>query len=113
MEGSLGLSMKGWAATAVVGGLMALTTSVASAQMGGVPAFGRDIAQRWCAACHVVEPGQRDASSDVPSFADIAARRTDLDALAAFLADPHPVMPDMSLTREEIRNLVAYIGSLH
>jgi len=26
--------------------------------------------------------------------------------------DPHPKMPDMSLTREEIADLVAYIGTL-
>ena len=83
-----------------------------SAQAAGIPAFGKQIAERWCAACHVVESGQAAANSDAPSFADIAVRNTDLEALAAFLADPHPVMPDMSLTRDEIRNLVAYIGSL-
>ncbi|WP_224008204.1 hypothetical protein [Aureimonas sp. SA4125] len=32
--------------------------------------------------------------------------------LAGFLADPHPVMADMSLTRQEIDDLVAYIASL-
>jgi hypothetical protein len=45
----------------------------------------------------------------------IGQMRTTPSALAAlegFLADPHPVMPDMSLTRQEIKDLVAYIGSL-
>lgn len=104
-------SMTRWMAAALAAGTMALAASV-SAQAAGIPAFGREIAERWCAACHVVEPGQASANSDAPSFADVAARYTDLEALAAFLADPHPVMPDMSLTRDEIRNLVAYIGSL-
>lgn len=28
------------------------------------------------------------------------------------MADPHPPMPDMSLTRSEMRDLLAYIRSL-
>ena len=76
---------------------------------------GKAIAERWCAACHQVSPEQTTASADVPSFMTIAQMRATPSALAAlqgFLADPHPVMPDMSLTRQEIRDLVAYIGSL-
>ena len=34
-------------------------------------------------------------------------------ALAAFLADPHPKMPDMHLSRSEIDDIVAYIQSLN
>jgi hypothetical protein len=29
-----------------------------------------------------------------------------------FLLDPHPKMPDMSLTRTEAADIAAYIGSL-
>lgn len=79
----------------------------ADAKHGGV------IAKRWCAACHVVSSEQQSASADVPPFADIARRRTDPKALAAFLADPHPKMPDMHLTRREIEDIVAYIRSLN
>jgi hypothetical protein len=43
------------------------------------------IAKRWCAACHVVTSEQKTGSADVPSFADIARRRTNAKALAAFL----------------------------
>ena len=36
---------------------------------------GRELAQRWCASCHLVAPGQTTATSDsVPSFMAIAAR---------------------------------------
>ena len=76
---------------------------------------GKAIGQRWCAACHQVSPEQTTASADVPSFMTIAQMRATPSALAAlegFLADPHPVMPVMSLTRQEIADLVAYIGSL-
>ena len=86
-----------------------------SALAAGDAEEGKAIAERWCAACHQVSPEQTTASADVPSFMTIAQMRATPSALAAlegFLADPHPVMPDMSLTRQEIRDLVAYIGSL-
>jgi mono/diheme cytochrome c family protein len=71
---------------------------------------GEQIARRWCAACHVVSADQKQASTDVPTFSDIAKRRKGED-LKVFLIDPHPKMPDMSLTREEITDLVGYIES--
>lgn len=76
-------------------------------------ASGRAIAERWCSACHLVVPDQRTATAGVPPFAEIARRHAGATGmLEGFLADPHPPMPDLSLTRQEIRDLVAYIGSL-
>jgi len=74
---------------------------------------GRRLAERWCASCHLVGPGQREASTDVPTFASIA-RREDLpeSLLAAFLSTPHPRMPNMALSRQEIADVLAYIRSL-
>ena len=83
-----------------------------TAAQAGDAAHGRVIAKRWCAACHVVAPDQTSASVDAPPFADVAKRRRDDKELSAFLADPHPKMPDMSLTRKEIDDIVAYIRSL-
>jgi len=73
---------------------------------------GATIAKRWCAACHVVDAGQTSAFADAPSFSDIAMRRTDRKQLANFLANPHPPMPDMHLSRKEIDDIVSYIRSL-
>ena len=74
---------------------------------------GELIARQWCAECHVVTDDQQAASVDVPTFRQIANEyRFDAASLTAFLADPHPRMPQMSLTRDEIGNLVAYIDSL-
>jgi mono/diheme cytochrome c family protein len=85
--------------------------SMASA--AGDPDTGRAIAERWCASCHLVAPEQTSATTEAPPFATIAQRSPDeIAALAAFLADPHPPMPQMSLTRDEIRDLLAYIASL-
>lgn len=74
---------------------------------------GKRIAERWCASCHLVSPGQTRASAAVPSFEEIARRADVTEAgLSAFLANPHPRMPDMSLTRTEINNLIKYLQSL-
>ncbi|WP_244564824.1 c-type cytochrome [Rhizobium sullae] len=74
-------------------------------------ANGRQIAERWCAECHVAAPGQKQASDAVPTFAQIGeSERFDETRLATFLANPHHSrMPNLSLTRSEISDLVAYI----
>jgi cytochrome c2 len=78
----------------------------ADAEHGGI------IAERWCASCHLVAEDQKQANADVPSFASIARKKLSDEKLVAFLTDPHPKMPDMSLSRDEIADIVAYIGSL-
>ena len=75
-------------------------------------ANGKQIAQRWCAACHVVAPDQTRGSTEVPSFASVAAKYADAKKLATFLASPYPRMPNMALSQPEIADLVAYILSL-
>jgi mono/diheme cytochrome c family protein len=75
---------------------------------------GKRLAERWCQACHVVTPtGPRVSTDAAPPFASIGAR-PDFDAakIAMFLLDPHPKMPNMSLTRLEAGDLAAYIGAL-
>ena len=75
-------------------------------------AKGEAIAKRWCASCHLVAADQARATTDVPSFAAIARKKDGARRLDAFLYAPHPKMPDMSLTREEVADLVGYIRSL-
>ena len=104
----------------IVGFRRLVSFTIIAPILGGLcaPAFGADaahgavIAKRWCAACHVVAADQRSANADAPPFADIARRLPDNKAIAAFLTDPHPKMPDMSLTRREIEDIVAYIRGL-
>ena len=85
---------------------------IAVSLASGDAAVGRAIAERWCASCHLVAQDQRSAA-DVPSFQSIA-RKPDIgeSLLVAFLATSHPRMPDMSLSRQEIADLLAYIRGL-
>lgn len=85
----------------------------ATAEQRAVPEHGRAIAQTWCSTCHLVSSGQTRVNADVPTFASIAQRLpADKDVLAAFIANPHPPMPDLSLSRQDIQDLLAYIATL-
>jgi len=74
---------------------------------------GLRLAQRWCAACHIVSSAQSRGSDSAPSFESMA-KRADFSAekLAFFLLEPHPKMPNMSLTRSEAQDIAAYIATL-
>jgi mono/diheme cytochrome c family protein len=90
---------------------LALAASGSASALVADAAHGEKIARRWCAACHLVAPDQKEASADVAPFAAAARHKTNAE-LADFLTDPHPKMPNMVLSREEIADLVAYMRSL-
>jgi len=94
----------------VVAGMVGLILSPAEAADAN---HGAELAKRWCASCHVVDGGQKQASADVPPFPAIA-NRSDFNAekLAFFLLDPHPKMPSFPLSRNEAGDIAAYIESL-
>ncbi len=99
----------------LIGGLALLAIADPSFGQGltGNAERGGQLAERWCSTCHLVSERQEQAPTDAPTFGSIPERSPEaIDALAAFLMDPHPPMPDLSLTREEIRDLLAYISSL-
>jgi mono/diheme cytochrome c family protein len=76
---------------------------------------GHALAERFCVTCHVVS---RQASTstipaDVPSFPEIAKKPgQSMEALAGRIVIPHPPMPAIALSRQEIANVVAYIMTL-
>ncbi len=74
---------------------------------------GKELANQWCANCHAVTPGAKQANDQVPSFSAIA-QRDDVTAehLRAWLQTPHPNMPSFDLARQNIEDLVAYLRSL-
>jgi len=75
-------------------------------------AKGSQLAQQWCASCHVTSSSRAsNVQEGPPSFPTIARTKT-ADQLRAFLSHPHGAMPDLSLTRAEIDDLVGYIETL-
>ena len=94
-----------------IGIVGALLLSSAGEAMAADSVNGQRIAESWCSGCHLVAPSQPQASDAVPTFAEIgASERFDETALAAFLANPHDSrMPNLSLSRSEIADLVAFI----
>ena len=76
-------------------------------------AKGAQMAQLWCANCHVVS-GNRAGSvpQGPPSFQSVARSGMTTDQLRAFLSHPHGAMPDLALTRAEIDDLISYIVTL-
>lgn len=91
--------------------LVCLVVSLSGAQAQDVEA-GHEIARRWCNGCHETEsaPPRNDL---IPSFVSIARlTSTTKSSLGVFLGTPHYNMPDYSLSRQEIRDVSAYILSL-
>lgn len=81
----------------------------ATAQAADAEAGSR-VATQWCTACHTTSAAK--GGDIAPTFEQLA-NRPDFDpaALRAFLATPHPPMESLSLTRIEIDNLIAYLGT--
>ena len=60
-----------------------------------------------------LKAGGMGALGEAPPFASIAKRPGfDAGQIAVFLLDPHPKMPNLSLTRVEAADLAAYIATL-
>lgn len=76
------------------------------------PARGQKIAETWCVSCHTVSGGA-SARDTAPPFDLIARnRRFDRDGLLQVLSDPHPPMPKIHLSRQQLDDVIAYIHSL-
>jgi mono/diheme cytochrome c family protein len=95
-------------------GLFTLTVAVlpALAQEGDIRA-GLTVAQNTCAACHAIRKGQQSANANAPPFDKIASvPGMTAIALQASLQTSHRSMPNLILSTEDRRNVVAYILSL-
>jgi cytochrome c len=71
---------------------------------------GRRAAERWCTSCHAVSRAAA-ASDAAPAFSALARERSP-EQLRLWLSEPHPPMPNLSLTRGEVEDIVAYLQSL-
>jgi mono/diheme cytochrome c family protein len=92
-------------ALSIVSALLAQSAAAADATNG------ERLAERWCAACHVVTTAQRQANADAPPFDEIARRPGFTESgITRFLLDPHAKMPNMGLSRTEAADIAAFIS---
>jgi mono/diheme cytochrome c family protein len=77
-------------------------------------ASGRDLSVRLCTNCHIVAAGATGGPGQLaPPFAEIARKPgQNAERVAGAIIIPHPDMPAVSLTMQEIRDVVGYIMSL-
>jgi len=91
-----------------------ITFALLMAAMGqagaGDAQTGAQLTQRWCAQCHVIGNAVhgQDAAPSLPP----ESKGQDRQWLTAWLNNPHPPMPNLNLTRQEIDDIVTYLSSL-
>jgi mono/diheme cytochrome c family protein len=90
--------------------LLGLAAAAGPAMAAGDATDGRALALAWCTGCHVAEGGGTDVAPPLGSIANRAGR--DEAYLWTWLSDPHPPMPQLSLSRQEIADLIAYLDTL-
>jgi len=77
-------------------------------------ANGEALAQRLCVNCHQIKPDAAGTMlSDVPGFSEVANRPgMTREKIEAYVLSPHPAMPTIQFSREELTDISAYIMSL-
>ena len=96
--------------------LFFLSASSARSQdiVSGSPDKGALLADRFCSNCHLTDDGSRNAvPAGIPTFRGIANKpgQTGMHIVNVLIA-PHPPMPNMNLSREEIGDIIAYLQGL-
>ena len=101
--------------SALLLGFLALSLALGHPAKAADADAGLALAQRWCASCHAVEPNPASAPVDgVPSFRSVARGATyERGWVAAWIAAPHPPMPNLNLSKSEIDDITAYLDRLH
>ena len=90
---------------------MLIICSAQAAQQGNAVA-GRDLVARSCASCHGAPSAatQSDASPPLSFLARDVRDRTAF--VRGWLMDPHPPMPGIPLSRQQINDVIAYLQTL-
>ena len=74
---------------------------------------GRQIAERWCSSCHMIGRDTRGGDA-APPFVALASDPARTETfLRNWISNPHPPMPNLNLSRQDVEDLSAYIRSLN
>lgn len=96
--------------------LMAFTIVIGHAGLAhaasGSAEAGRQLAIRSCSSCHAIDAA-KTATDNAPPFAAVAKTNKERPAwIRGWLTQPHPPMPNISLSRQQIDDIIAYLGTL-
>ncbi len=94
--------------------LMAAAPATAQSLSALEIANGERLARKLCVNCHQVAPDDVDrVLVDVPRFVEVANRPfITRDKIEAYVLSPHPAMPKVNVSRDELAEISAYIMSL-
>ena len=94
--------------------LLVVASELAFSQEIGDTELGRQYAEEVCSACHAVHALQIDSPVEQATPFQVVADASGItaNALTAWLQTSHPTMPNIILSDEDMRNVIAYILSL-
>jgi cytochrome c len=103
-------------------GIMRIATIVVlTAFLGCAPAAyaaagnadaGRLLVTRSCSSCHALDAAST-ATDGAPPLSTVAKTNKERPAwIRGWLMDPHPPMPSIMLSRQQIDDVIAYLSSL-
>src|SRR6185503_10243872 len=76
------------------------------------PEAGRQLIMRSCSSCHATDAAQT-ATDGAPPLTVIAKDNRERPAwIRGWLMEPHPPMPSISLSRQQIEDVIAYLRTL-
>lgn len=76
------------------------------------PEAGRQLIMRSCSSCHATD-ASRTATDGAPPLTVIAKDNKERPAwIRGWLMEPHPPMPSISLSRQQIDDVIAYLRTL-
>ena len=82
----------------------------AGAELHGDAARGRELSDRWCVSCHRTDSAT--LNDQVPSLTAIAGSGRTEASMRGFLVQQHPPMPPLSLSNQQIADVLAYLNTL-
>ncbi len=96
----------------VVGTVISLGCAPIALAAAGNAEAGRQFVMRSCSSCHATE-AVKTATDNAPPFSVVAKTNKDNPAwIRGWLMAPHPPMPNISLSRQQIDDVVAYLSTL-
>lgn len=92
--------------------LLAATSAFAAALPRGNAEAGKQLVLNSCTACHApMNPA--NASDQAPPLSFLAHdNKADPRWVRAWLMDPHPPMPGIMLSRQQVADVMAYLSTL-